>query len=770
MRRYKAEFCHQLCNFHQLSKKAYTYMNHMADKEARTARLIRSQDLISVTEPSKRLLWLYGCIKRSFSGPRTNMKAKFFLYTGLCMVDLTFVMISFREQFFDSGSPWCTVYRWYLTVVLGMFFILLLGQMIRQKSCHISQYYIQTFLSVIIVLLTGLDLAVYFLFEKYGSEISAEVQKNDLYKIEMCIFLLLLVATRFIRLFKMLEVSQKLEGMILSIVIKAMERELFFACDVVHAFLVASRYSNKNIATIVKDPEVALHLRQIGHLQRLQMKQYLGVISVKNLGVATSFKTRLLVKKTLNSMMSRLDEIKHSGLISDVDSASIRASISNALLSTKKMATYMTPLSTRDLIINIPWVDGDMELTSFIMTHGKVLLYSPRDVIATQGHMPQGVFIILLGLVRIEQTINKDVQGEARHTEESRKTSTVVYHVDKEERGEILQGFLGRGGVIGLQALLTGRPGHKTFRCATHVEVLVVSMPCMERKVKVSPPNQEMSEIERRMWHATAVIQSVVIMQRDTTSHGLSRNKFMDQMCNAFLIDGFNDKTIDINWSETAAVVLIRGYVMNFFTLEQHVGPCLIPDYCLRLVCKPEKGMRVILLMVKKGDYEDHTSPEFPHYEEMLAESDADQVTLSSNTSIGGPMLMTRPYYKDVKDLSVKFNQKDFMDCECHSSNRTLSEVDDIDSCKTSVMSIHSDVSMISKNLRSPPRPLHTASSRQMHGRNSTGTVATRLTMSRLSLPGSKGNSPDDKKSLASKTSSNTKDKGGKNNKDKAKR
>lgn len=36
-----------------------------------------------------------------------------------------------------------------------------------------------------------------------------------------------------------------------------------------------------------------------------------------------------------------------------------------------------------------------------------------------------------------------------------------------------LKDFLVRGGVIGEMSTLTGKPGHKTFRCATYVEVSV---------------------------------------------------------------------------------------------------------------------------------------------------------------------------------------------------------------------------------------------------------------------------------------------------------
>ena len=41
----------------------------------------------------------------------------------------------------------------------------------------------------------------------------------------------------------------------------------------------------------------------------------------------------------------------------------------------------------------------------FSQKHGRILIYSPHDVIVSQGQMPRGIFIILFGLVRVSYFI-----------------------------------------------------------------------------------------------------------------------------------------------------------------------------------------------------------------------------------------------------------------------------------------------------------------------------------------------------------------------------
>lgn len=648
------EIYRQMYEVGSINKRALLQLTHFADNIVRTSRLTKSEEIIRCTKLNKGRLWLYDCLRRSFVH-LSHSRKRFFQYSFMGFVDLFFTICSIRTQLFDSSPPWTTIFEIHQITILILFTALLFFEVVFiERTIHISNYRIQTFITVFIVLAAIFDMVIYHVVVKTYDDKPYENIGNTFHH-----FLwFLLVVLRFLRLLKVVEVSQIMEKKLMSKVKGSIEKEILFACDMTRAFMKANRKTQKNISTFVRDPSVALHLRYIGHSQRLEIKQHQGLIAIKNLGVVTAYKTKLAVRNTLNSMLSKLDEIYSSGMINEADAETIRTSIDTRIFSTKKLATTLTPVSIENLVLNIPWVDHDLDLASFILTKGKVLIYSPYDVIVTQGHMPQGLFIILFGLVRIEQSINTDAFGYGKRKNVHKE---VVYlckneavrqhHPNFNETGEVLQGFLSRGSVIGEMSLLTDKPGHKTFICATHSEVLVVSYEDMARRVARAEPTSEMSVLERRMWYNIAIRQANTIMYRDTTTRGLLDNKLSNLLCNAHMIDGFTNKAVVINWSDTATAILIRGSAMNFFTNAQYVGPCLIPDYCPRLICQPELGMRVILLIMKKTE---ECQIEFPHYEEMVHVKDADAVSLSSGSSLGGPVIMMKNYYKNCQDVAVQ--------------------------------------------------------------------------------------------------------------------
>ena len=63
--------------------------------------------------------------------------------------------------------------------------------------------------------------------------------------------------------------------------------------------------------------------------------------------------------------------------------------------------------------------------------------------------------------------------------------------------------------------------------------------------------------------------------------------------------------------------------------------------------------MRVLLLVVKKT--EDRS--DYPVWEETMPPKDLDNMTLSSGSSIGGPVLTYRPYYSKVTNTAVSIGQ-----------------------------------------------------------------------------------------------------------------
>ncbi|KAK0053398.1 sodium/hydrogen exchanger 10 [Biomphalaria pfeifferi] len=137
--------------------------------------------------------------------------------------------------------------------------------------------------------------------------------------------------------------------------------------------------------------------------------------------------------------------------------------------------TSIGVLGHRSVILNLPWVDGNERYAQFIEDNGQTILFSPDDIIVTQGHLSKGIFVILHGLVRVESVIDLCEDPFEPIVEKNRapyysKVQDPISARHNKELVELIE-FMTRGNVIGEMSILTGKPGHKTYKCATYVEV-----------------------------------------------------------------------------------------------------------------------------------------------------------------------------------------------------------------------------------------------------------------------------------------------------------
>ncbi|KAK6973499.1 hypothetical protein BgiMline_024717, partial [Biomphalaria glabrata] len=167
------------------------------------------------------------------------------------------------------------------------------------------------------------------------------------------------------------------------------------------------------------------------------------------------------------------------------------------------------------------------------------------------------------------------------------------------------------------------------------------------------PDNKRpLRNLELRLWRTVSIRQAVRLILSEFSSGSLTRMLIYNRMSDSYIIDGNMNRVVDIRPHEMSAVILVQGVVKNFYSEARFIGPCIIPFYIHRLLSEPDKGPRVIFLVLKtlvtdEGTFmENLIQDELFVEDDILSEFDDEQLTISSGSSD------SRPYHRQKKSLA----------------------------------------------------------------------------------------------------------------------
>ncbi|XP_055900420.1 sodium/hydrogen exchanger 10-like isoform X3 [Biomphalaria glabrata] len=329
--------------------------------------------------------------------------------------------------------------------------------------------------------------------------------------------------TRFIRFLQILRTSPYMQQWFLTFASNVMETKVFIACDMAAGFIQGTMESFRKAKRIVDDDRVCNSIRYVCHLCRLILSQHLGFCQVDNPLVMQALKTKTAIRLALNAQEQRMIEIKEMGLLEDKDVHVLHKILEKKMSDNLSFPTSIGELGHRSVILNLPWVDGNERYAQFIEDNGQTILFSPDDIIVTQGHLSKGIFVILHGLVRVESVIDlcedpfEPIVEKYRAPYYTKVQDPITTRYNK-ELVELIE-FMTRGNVIGEMSILTGKPGHKTYRCATYVEVFYINSSHMFELMEGVPDNKRpLRNLELRLWRTVSIRQAVRLILSEFSS------------------------------------------------------------------------------------------------------------------------------------------------------------------------------------------------------------------------------------------------------------
>ncbi|GFN87692.1 sodium/hydrogen exchanger 10 [Plakobranchus ocellatus] len=333
---------------------------------------------------------------------------------------------------------------------------------------------------------------------------------------------------------------------------------------------------------------------------KIEVLKTLGVMQLHCPSTLTTAKTRQASRIVLKRQEYIVNNIQQSRALGE-DGAILERVI---LLSISNINTSKMKLShpdSSDIIINVPWIKDLHEVYVQVMEKGVKIHFKKNDTIVSQYEDPNGIFIILSGLVWVQRE-NSAERGQVSFV-------TVDY--------------LSSGNVIGEFTFLTGKPRHKTFGCYTDVVSLYIRSNFLHDIMGGRPDimRSSLSKLEEKMWRVVALRIALRLLMAEPTWLPWSQNQILMRLVDSVLVDGSDtDKTFNEWVSEHEIVliqgkqalvldeiVLIQGKVLDLSSTESLSAPAYIPKQrmsyafmvkcvCVRLGKRPKGDVEIRLL------------------------------------------------------------------------------------------------------------------------------------------------------------------------------
>ncbi|XP_014671188.1 PREDICTED: sodium/hydrogen exchanger 10-like [Priapulus caudatus] len=404
---------------------------------------------------------------------------------------------------------------------------------------------------------------------------------------------------RLLRISRVFRLFKALIPRIIDWLDERINRNLSFGYDVGKGFVVGEEEVSKYIEQMVDNANIAKSLKEKSVEQRLEVIKELGLLQRSHPGIAISVKTRQSIRTVLNVLRDDINEQREGGLLDDREFGLLIHMIEERMKKLMKLPSSIPPPDPLMILRNVPWLAHDEKLISFIRSRAKLQNYDYRNTLLCQGDKPNGIHVIVSGMVRMSAKIKLDTSKALvpQHANSLQLLSQC------EPLNTEFEDYLTAGNVLGEMGIMTLRPRAATITCETSVQTYFVSLEDMFTALDTFT---EQPSLEYRLWRICAIRIALPILMSIDAYQGFTQERVKLLLQRAFLprLDGV--KTLSINEEIMEEVIVIQGAVLNANTREEFIGPCYIPKSVHKLTLQDRKYMEIQtkILVVPTADYD----------------------------------------------------------------------------------------------------------------------------------------------------------------------
>ncbi|CAL8104179.1 unnamed protein product [Orchesella dallaii] len=398
---------------------------------------------------------------------------------------------------------------------------------------------------------------------------------------------------RIVRIFRGLKLLKNLIPAILRGINGRINTQLFLGYDVALGYICACDDVLKFLPHMIDNKRVLHKIRSSVEKERLEAVREMGILQKNHPGIAIAVKTRHASRSVLNHMKSTLNELRVDGLLDEKENDLLTVVLEERMKRLWNCPSYIAPPAPEVLLANLNWLYGHEELRDHIFKNATFLQFEVNDVIASVGDAPQGIYVIVSGMIRI------DYEPSMEAVEDRAAYGVIpVMEIFKDfEFDRKTTDYCSSGMVIGESSCLTGRQRAASVICETE-GVSAYHIPASVMQEALETFTDHFNSLEERLWRACGMRRAANYLTTLSSYHNMPKEKLEMLLERSCVPIGPDFDTIKIP-PYVQEVVVIEGMVKNEETGEIYIAPAVIPKICTKITMpiNPKTMNRVLVFL-----------------------------------------------------------------------------------------------------------------------------------------------------------------------------
>ncbi|MGH0136878.1 UNVERIFIED_CONTAM: hypothetical protein FKN15_009590 [Acipenser sinensis] len=368
---------------------------------------------------------------------------------------------------------------------------------------------------------------------------------------------------RVFRMFRLTRALRLVKIMIprfIELLNKQINKQLSFGYDIGKGYVVGEEDISKIVDHISDEKSIAQKLRNILEKNRQEAVRELGLLQRDHPGIAISVKTRQAIRTVLNSERDTIHALMSGGLLDDNEALKLEKMIEIKMKQLIKFPPTIPPPTAEELLVNVPWLEKGKLQIQFIKSRGKLLYFDYGDTIIREGDEPQGIHLVVSGMVKVHGT--SPYLG----------TKRLALASDSAEMSRLTD-YRSSGAILGDLNCLTQQRMEITVTCETATQTCFISIDTLFEAFDVF---SEFPSLEYKIWHSLAVKISVSTFMENIIYQGWTYNKICAYLAHAYLVDVDMNSKFNTYDGSMEEAVLVYGSCDDTQNQKSYDAPSVI--------------------------------------------------------------------------------------------------------------------------------------------------------------------------------------------------
>nr|XP_033781236.1 sodium/hydrogen exchanger 10-like isoform X3 [Geotrypetes seraphini] len=360
---------------------------------------------------------------------------------------------------------------------------------------------------------------------------------------------------RYFRLLRALRHSKIVISKLVYILNKQINKRLSFGYEITKGFVIGEEFVKNLIDQISDQKIISQKLQTIIEIHKQDAMKELGLLERDYPELATSVNTRQAIWTVQKNALETLKILTSGGFIDHREGAKLEKIMQLKIRELTSFSTTILPPTAEDILCNVPWLEKAEDHINYIKSIADHVTFDYGDTICVEGQMPNGIRLILSGLVKLHGS--NPVFG---HRKDSKMGGGNIPFSD----------YRGSGAILGDINCLTQQPMEVTITCETLVKVWFISINALNEAFLEFP------SLEHKLWLSVGIRIAANTLKKNIAYQSWTYNKICSWIAKAYVEDLDINQKFDID-GNIEDLVLIYGSVEDCQRQVVYYAPCIIP-------------------------------------------------------------------------------------------------------------------------------------------------------------------------------------------------